>query len=431
MDAADFLAQLETKRRISSREEKLHVFSELTRRTGLTSFPIPMILLAGTCGKGSTAYFLSSILEANGYKVGMITSPHLTSYTERVQINRTPVKKEQILAKVQQLFPVFQQIMESDQASALNYNQVFLTIGLHLFLEEKANFILIESGIGGYNDPCSIFTPLLSIITNIHRDHEAILGHTYEEIAYDKSGIIKEHTPVITGTQIDSARSIIQQEAAKKKAPLSCLGMDFSACGHGSEIIYQENDFQFSYTLQVAGQFQWQNSALAIRASRTLQQQGFTLTMGNMRKGLAQAYIPGRFQIIMHSPLLVIDGAHNEEEISQFCKTVKDLSCQTNFIIAGFSSDKQISNMLMEFSGLNCIFLFVPHSNVGRAKHPEDLVQIGSSLGFTSYSFAELRQALEYAKSKAKKDDGIFITGSMFLAGDALHAIKKHRLFSF
>jgi dihydrofolate synthase / folylpolyglutamate synthase len=425
MDAADFLNQLEMKREVSSREEKIHVISELLRRTGLASFPIPMILLAGTCGKGSTAHFLSSILEANGYKVGMITSPHLTSYTERIQINRTPIEKEQILAKVQKLLPVFQQIMKSNQAKALNYNQVFLMVGLLLFLEGNTNYVLIESGIGGYNDPCSIFTPHLSIITNIHKDHEAILGHTYEEIAYDKSGIIKERTPIITGTKIEAARSVIRREAAKKQAPLSCLNLDFSVSGHGSEIIYQEKDFQFSYSLQAAGQFQWENSALAIKACRMLQQQDITITIEKMRKGLSQTQIPGRFQIIAHSPLLVIDGAHNEEEISQFCQTAETLHCRTNYIIAGFSSDKQITNMLLEFRGLNCIFLFVPHSNAGRAKLPEELKQIGSSLGFACHSFTQLGQALAYAKNQAQTDDGIFITGSMFLAGDALLAVKE------
>jgi dihydrofolate synthase/folylpolyglutamate synthase len=425
-EASIFLHQLATRRTNSTRQEKQSLIRQLSVQTRLLPYPIPIILITGTCGKGSTASLLSSIIEANGYTAGMIQSPHLISYTERIQIDRKPVSEQQILTKIQEFLPVLQKTSNEEAGfRALNYNQAFLLIGLHLFIEQKADFVLVETGIGGYNDPASFFDPILSIITNIHMDHESILGNTLEAIAYDKSGVIKKRSPVVTGTTVPSAFEVLRQAAGMQQSPLYQLTRDFQVVLNGEGLWYQDNDTAFPFQFIVEGNFQLANAALAVKASLLLQEKGYSFNIDKIQAGLKQCtLLPGRFQVMSKSPLTVIDGAHNEEEIIRFCETVEQFGCKTHYMILGFSEDKRISSMLSAFSRLSCIFLFVPHSNTARFKDPGELAAMARLSGHQSLSFTKVEDALDYASRNANQTDGIFVTGSMFLAGDALQIWK-------
>ncbi len=428
MTAEELLKELGGKRLFATPEEKQKLIHTLAQNTRLLPYSIPIILVTGTCGKGSTTLFLSSILEEHGYRVGLVQSPHFVSFNERIQINRTPLPEDQILAQIDRLLPHFLEAVEPSVAhplGALNYNQVFLIAGLHLFLSEQVDFVLLETGIGGYNDPVSYFTPVLSIITNVFKDHEAVLGSTFELIAYDKSGVIKEGIPAVTGASVPEALQILKTEADKKNAPLYCLHRDFFVqfnLGNGS---YVEEETTILYRLGVAGNFQWENSALAIKSSLILRELGFPIEPDMIAKALVKTILPGRFQILDRSPLTVIDGAHNEEEIRRFCETVRQFECSKHYFILGFSQDKPLDNLLKWFDGLPSTFLFVPHSNTMRLKDPAELAHYTRQANKETLTMESLEQAYEYAKKKATSSDGIFITGSMFIAGDALRLLTQ------
>ncbi|RXT13556.1 folylpolyglutamate synthase/dihydrofolate synthase family protein [Ammoniphilus sp. CFH 90114] len=424
MTAEELLRELASKRLFASPEEKRRLVATLAEKTGLLPYSIPLILITGTCGKGSTTLFLSSILESHGFRVGLIQSPHLSSFNERIQINRKAMSERVILGKINELLPSFLESVEpteSHSLGALNYNQVFLMTGLHLFLQEKLDFVLVETGIGGYNDPSSFFTPIVSIITNVFKDHEAVLGHSFEQIAYDKSGVIKDHVPVITGTSVPEALEVLKVEAQKKKAPLYCLGEDFST----EKENYMEKGLILPYQLRVAGEFQWSNSALAIKCSLLLHEMGFPLKQDKIMEALLHTQLPGRFQIVKESPLTVIDGAHNEEEIRRFCETVRKFGCETHYFILGFSQDKRIEDMMQNFEGIRAVFLFAPHSNIIRLKDPQELADYCHRNQMHALTFPTLEQAYAYALSKATISDGIFFTGSMFMAGDAIQLLPS------
>ncbi|MEW9671044.1 folylpolyglutamate synthase/dihydrofolate synthase family protein [Ammoniphilus sp. 3BR4] len=429
MTAEELLRELAGKRLFATPQEKRKLIEKLAANTGLLPYPIPIILITGTCGKGSTTLFLSSILEAHGFRVGMVQSPHLLSFSERIQVNRTPLSEESILRQIDELLPALHQSVEPTEnhpLGALNYNQLFLITGLHLFLQEKADFVLLETGIGGYNDPSTFFTPILSIITNVFMDHEAVLGNSFAQIAYDKSGVIKEGVPAITGTAVPEALDVLKTEAKSKRAPLYCLGEDFSVKAYGGEILYEEPGFELPYQLSVNGQFQWDNSSLAIKCCLLLHELGYPIQSKKIAEALACTELPGRFQVVGKSPLTVVDGAHNEEEIRRFCETVGKLGCEVNFFILSFSQDKRSEEMLGWFKGIPAVFLFAPHTNSLRVKDPKELASfLLREYGTEAHVFPSLEHAYLYAKSKARSTDAIFFTGSMFIAGDALHMLDK------
>lgn len=429
MTAEELLRELAGKRLFATPQEKRELIEKLAVDTGLLPYPIPIILITGTCGKGSTTLFLSSLLEAHGLKVGMIQSPHLLSFSERIQVNRTSLSEEAILRKIDELLPVLYQSIEptdSHLLGALNYNQLFLLTGLHLFLQEQVDFVLLETGIGGYNDPSSFFTPILSIITNVFKDHEAVLGNSFEQIAYDKSGVIKEGVPVITGTIIPEALEVLKAEAKKKRSPLFCLREDFTVKAFEGNVLYEEPAFVLPFHLAVNGEFQWDNASLAIKCCLLLKESGYPLQNNKIQEALSLTELPGRFQVVEKHPLTVVDGAHNEEEIRRFCETVRKLGCKMNYFILGFSQDKKFEEMLRWFKGIPAELLFAPHTNSMRLKDPTELAAFfQQEHGVEAHVFSSLEQAYFYAKSMAKSTDGIFFTGSMFIAGDALQLLDK------
>lgn len=423
MDAQEFLAELAGKRLFATPEEKRQLIADLSEATGLLPYPVPIILVTGTCGKGSTSAFLSAILEANGYRVGSIQSPHLVSFSERLQIDRQPLAEAKILAQVDALLPAFLATAkgtEQHRFGALNYNQVFLVAGLHLFAQERVDFAIVETGIGGYNDPSSYFTPILSVITNVHKDHESVLGPTYDAIAYDKSGFIKNGRPAVTGTRIPEALAVLKREAVAKVAPLFCLDEDFSVVKRDDSTVYVDGPLQMPFDLRVLGDFQVQNAALAIKASLLLQDIGYAIDEEKSRQGLRATVLPGRLQVVARQPLTVVDGAHNEEELRQFAETLHALPCRKHFVILGFSGDKQVDEMLKWLDALDCVYLFAPHSNVLRTLSSAELAERYRSADRDCHFFESMAEAYAFASSQATAEDGIFFTGSMFVAGDAL-----------
>ncbi|MBP1932884.1 bifunctional folylpolyglutamate synthase/dihydrofolate synthase [Ammoniphilus resinae] len=422
MNPIEFLNKI-ANRPVQQKKDTSHEqVKKYLKELDLLDLPVPLVVITGTCGKGSTSQFLSSILENSGYRVGLIQSPHLHSFSERIQINRKSLSENQILLKMNELLPHFLASSELPK-----YNHVFLITGLVLFLEEKVDIILVESGIGGYADPCSILPSSLSIITNVHKDHEFLLGETIEEIAYDKSGVIRTGKPIITGSKDPQALQIIKQEAVQKQAPLFTMEEEFSLRQEHGSMRYVEDQIKLPFRLQVNGDFQYENAALAIKAALLLKDLGLTIPSQSIINGLQCAELPGRFQIVSRQPFIVIDGAHNEEEIRRYCETVKELGCSYHYFILSFSSNKKLPKILHYFVPFNGICLLAPHSNQQRLQSPAQLqetVELAISMGITALSFSNLSSAYAFAQEKASPEEGIFFTGSMFLLAEATELVR-------
>ena len=286
-----------------------------------------IIHIAGTNGKGSTLTFLASALIANGYKVATYTSPHLVSYTERFCINFKPIDFEK--------FVEYQDLIKSktgDLFNNLTEFEVLTLISFLYFKEEKPDFIIYETGLGGRLDATNLVKPILSIITKIDYDHKEILGKSLKQIAVEKAGIIKKNTLVITIKQKKVVLNVIQKQAQIKNSEfnivrsVSNIPKDF--CMHAS--------------------YQKQNLALAKKAIRILQKMGINLNHDKLLDGFKNAQILGRYQkITRNSQQIILDAAHNPAGIKSLIKALKREYPEQEFdFLIGIIKTKDVQEML-------------------------------------------------------------------------------------
>ena len=241
------------------------------------------IHIAGTNGKGSTAAMLESIYRESGLRVGLFTSPHLVSFAERIQVNRSMISETDVARLVTEMEPWLKQFPADGHPT---FFEVIVVMALRYFAEQKCDLVIWETGLGGRLDATNIVTPLASVITNIQFDHERWLGHTLASIASEKAGIIKAGVPVITGTTEPEALVVIQDVATRKQSLLTLVTTDQTEHAPLDEI-----------ELPLLGWHQRLNAALALATVRVMQS---TLPVSDdmMRRGLTRVQWPGRMQLV-------------------------------------------------------------------------------------------------------------------------------------
>jgi dihydrofolate synthase / folylpolyglutamate synthase len=342
--------------------------------------------IGGTNGKGSTVTFLRSILEAGGYSVGTFTSPYIEQFNERISVNGKAISDAELLQLANIIRPLADELEETELGGPTEF-EVITAMAFHYFATmNKVDVVIFEVGLGGRFDSTNIIQPLASIITNIGLDHTNILGNTYEEIAFEKAGIIKENTAIFTAVKHPGAIKVIEDQADKKKAPLYRLNQEFSISSHKS--LYKGEVFDVITQLQtiaqleirMIGQHQTENAALAVMAAQFLNQTGsFIIPEQAIRTGLKRAYWPGRFEILSESPLVIIDGAHNEEGITalthELSTRYQNRSIQ---IVFAALSDKKLDQMIAKLDKTAAQITFVSF-DFPRAAKAEELLKISHS----------------------------------------------------
>jgi dihydrofolate synthase/folylpolyglutamate synthase len=271
---------------------------------------IQAVHVAGTNGKGSTIAFLTSLLGQEGRQVGTFTSPFITRFNERIAVNGQPISDEAVANLVTQVRPVVEKMDQTELGGPLEFEIVTAMMFLY-FAQHPVDVVLVEVGIGGLYDSTNVFTPLVSVITNVGWDHMALLGNTLPEIAQQKAGIIKPHVPVVTGVQVPEALTVIKRVANEQHAPLMVLDDDFKLTGDPAD--FESNDCHVSNIKSgLLGVYQLKNLAVSIQAAVVLsRQRGWKLSDDQIRRASLQARWPGRMEIMQQEPLVVLDGAHN------------------------------------------------------------------------------------------------------------------------
>jgi dihydrofolate synthase/folylpolyglutamate synthase len=295
----------------------------------------------------------------------------------------------------------------------------------------NVDIVIFEVGLGGRFDSTNIIHPLASVITNIGLDHTNILGNTYEEIAFEKAGIIKESTPIFTAVKHPGALRVIEEQATKKSAPIYRINQEFSISDHESqakgEIFTINHSIQPFNQLEISmiGQHQTENATLAVVAAQYLQQKGyFSISEQAIRDGLRKAYWPGRFEILSEQPLIVIDGAHNEEGITALTHELEARFTDRNIhIVFAALRDKKLDEMIAKLDKLANQITFVSF-DFPRAAKAEDLLSISKSSNklavddWQSYLLEEIK-GLE-------KNDILVVTGSLYYISEAKPIICKY-----
>lgn len=379
--------------------------------------------IGGTNGKGSTVTFLRSILQESGYQVGTFTSPYFEQFNERISVNGKPISDVEILELTNAIKPLCDELEHTELGGPTEF-EVITAMSIYYFANiNPVDIVLFEVGLGGRLDSTNIIYPLLSIITSIGLDHTNILGETHGEIAYEKAGIIKNGVGIITAVKQPEALSVISETAKSKKASLYSLGDRFSVEDHHStpdgERFSLNTLFGELENLEITmyGKHQVENASLAIMAALLLNKYfSFLIEDKHLRSGLNSAYWPGRFDILCKDPLIVIDGAHNEEGMETLVHELENRyqDYKVKVIFAALT-DKKLDNMIMKLDRIADEITFVTFDfpRAAQAKFLYQMSQLENKHVNNNWKKEISEQLL-----KIKDKEILVITGSLYFLSE-------------
>lgn len=384
--------------------------------------------IAGTKGKGSTATMLAKMLEANDYKVGLYTSPHVTSLHERIVVNSDNITETHMLRLLKRAYATIEKMAAKDDAPT--FFEIMTALSFMHFLDKKVDIAIIETGLGGRLDSTNVISPDLVGITSISIDHQNLLGTTIKSIAAEKAGIIKEGVPVITVSQDPEAMRALRKQAMSVKAPISVTGHDIdfsyrfeSSREHGphTRICVTTKNSRFEHLkVPLPGEHQAINCGLALAMLDQLKVQGYELCDKKSALGLSDVSLTGRMEIISDDPRIIVDAAHNAASVKALIQAIgQHVPYDSMVIIFGCNSDKDVRGMLeqIQYGADKVIFT---RSNSAKAVFPQDLAEMYTEIcGKMCQTAMTVREAVKIAKSAVGREDLICITGSFYLVGQA------------
>ncbi|SER74792.1 dihydrofolate synthase / folylpolyglutamate synthase [Gracilibacillus ureilyticus] len=379
----------------------------LLKKTGHPERRIKTIHVAGTNGKGSTITYMEEVLIANGYTVGTFVSPGLPTIRDHMRINRQTITEQSFIDILHQLLPVIREMDGLDLAPS-EY-EILMVMTLLYFLE-KTDIALIETCMGGREDVTNRVEPIVTVITTIDYDHMGFLGNSLAEIAAHKAGIIKHGTPVVVGDLPKEASEVVLKKASKEEASIYFFNTHFQI--KDWKVNSSSQQFVFSYQTEIPaeitmiGKHQAENAALALMVLHLLMEKGWSIRQDAMLKGLKQAKITNRLQILNNSPGILIDGAHNVASIKKLIETSK-LYWNNRKIYTLFSAFKdkevdQMTHLLKQYSNKFVVTTF---------DHPRALSEqdVAEDIEF----LPDYKEALTELMQQLNPEDVLLITGSL------------------
>ncbi len=397
------------------------------------------VLVGGTSGKGSTAYFTSHILTTAGYKTGLTISPHLQRINERIQINGKAISDNKFVKLTTSMIRIIE-VMKKMEVGAPSYFEILIAMAFLFFAREKVDIAVVEVGMGGEYDATNTLYPLIAVLTNVSLDHTNVLGKTVEKIARTKAGIIKglinnssfiiNHLVVITGAKQPSVIKIIEERVRKVGAKLLRLGKDFGLT---------------NFKVSLLGDYQKENASLAIETVRELRDCGFKISENAIRKALQTAFFPGRFEIIKlkieNCELkIVLDGAHNPAKMEAFLQSLKKIfpKARKIFVVA-FKEDKNIKAMINKIFKVADVVIFTRFqaktdmsvsASADALKIKYQILKIKNTkrkieIFYINNSKKALQKALNILMTQYPNVPSIVVvTGSLYLVGEVRDFLK-------
>lgn len=391
---------------------------------------LKVIHVAGTSGKSSTSYLLSLLLSSADKRTGLFISPHITNICERIRINNINIEENQFVESLDEIIPFIEKVEKSEFGTP-TYFEILTALTFYFFRKEKVDYAVMETGIGGLLDATNVVnnTNKVCVITRLGMDHTEILGKTLTEIAQQKAGIIIKNSLVITPEQESTVSSIIKNSAKNNKAKLFVLKpeVNFKDIKENQGRTVFTFDFLKTHLPQVSlgllGKYQAENCSLALSVLFLLSKRdGFAIDEKVIREKLSSANFLGRLsRYKMNGKMIIVDGAHNEQKVESFTRTVSQLypGEKFNFLLA-FKSGKDfvpILKHIIPLSGQIIITSFVIREQdwLCESINPEKIAKTLERLGFFNFRIiVNPKDALEeLVKSKDKTD--IIITGSFYL----------------
>lgn len=369
------------------------------------------IHVAGTNGKGSTSSFLASIVKKGGYRVGLFTSPHLVSFTERIRVDGCEITEEQVLERGQRVL--------SAAPPGTTFFEIVTALACLHFAEQQVDLAVMEVGMGGRLDATNALQGTLSVITPIGLDHCEFLGSSLAAIAREKAGVAKGFHPVVASLQQPEALAEIQMHCRKLQSPLYRFGCEFTA-------EWEENGFSYrgiGVSLRhvkpgIPGNYQLTNAAAALASAEILGQQGFHFDTDALRAGIEEARWPGRMEMISVSPRILLDGAHNPAGSAALCQALSDIPRNRLLLVAGVMGDKDLDGILGPLLKL-ADQVYLVTSAVARALPSAELATFCRARGVEVTNAGTVAAGLAAACNGAGAEDLVLVSGSLFIVGEA------------
>ncbi|GAA5510211.1 folylpolyglutamate synthase/dihydrofolate synthase family protein [Novipirellula caenicola] len=459
-DSLDFLYERINYERISTTPTRypfrLRRMAELSERIGLGDHvhansskpPIPLVHIAGTKGKGSTAAMVAAILSNAGYRTGLYTSPHLNQLEERFRINHVPCTANEIVGLVDRIRGVVEE-MDREPGPGPTFFELTTAMAMLHFQSQACDAIILEVGLGGRLDSTNVFSSSVTAITSIGLDHQHVLGDTIAEIAAEKAGIIKPNVPVVSSVARPAAIEVIQRTAAEQNAPLYQLaetpapaGASINDAGHpggdflisiepsgdwGSKLCYQGRTAPLcqsrEVTLAMEGDHQARNAAVAIAVTDLLAESGLAVPGTAFASGLASLNCTARIERFQldNDVVAIVDAAHNEDSIAALIKTIHDrLADREITVVFGTSRDKSAEPMLAALAPKATHLVLTKYSGNPRYREPDEmLTMVPETDRRRTQVIANAIEACQRGRELASPGGGLVICGSFFLAAEA------------
>ncbi|PLX01573.1 MAG: dihydrofolate synthase [Marinilabiliales bacterium] len=380
------------------------------------------IHVAGTNGKGSVSHMLASVLQQQGYKTGLYTSPHLKDFRERIRINGKMIDEDFVVNFTQRIKENIYDIKPS-------FFEITVAMAFDYFAKQNIDIAVIETGMGGRLDSTNIIYPLVSVITNIGLDHTAFLGDNLSSIAREKAGIIKAGIPLVVGEHNKETDEVFVQKAEEEGAKVlfaqdyyyaeyslqSVHGTQLFNVKSGDEIAFQQIE------LDLLGKYQAKNLVTCLKTIDVLKSEGLELADKSIYSGLRQIQktgLMGRWQILGNNPLIVCDTAHNVEGLTVVLEQIQQIAYKQLHVVIGMVNDKNIEKIL-EIFPINANYYF-SRANIPRALPVDQLKMMALKYNLTGEKYTSVKEALEAAKSTAKAQDMIFVGGSTFVVAEVV-----------
>lgn len=383
---------------------------------------ISFIHIGGTNGKGSSSHMMAAILQTEGYKTGLYTSPHLKSFRERIKINGEMITEEEVVYFVEHRWEQFKEIKPS-------FFEITVALAFYYFKKSNVDIAVIEVGLGGRLDSTNVIDPIASLITNIGFDHTDILGKTIAAIASEKAGIIKNKRPIIVSEFDSESSEVFIQKAMEQNAPLF-FAKDFfqiDAISKGDlttkYLVKDRLDSRIiELTLDLKGNYQAKNILGVLTLCKVLNSNStYTVKTNNIYKGLSSVIaltsLKGRWQTLSLSPLTICDTGHNTHAFKILTEYIEEIKAPKTHLILGFSKDKDVETILpllpKEGFYYLCSFESFRSADEGLLKAKF----LKASLNIVN-TFNNVNTAIDEVKKMANENDFIFIGGSTYMIAE-------------
>lgn len=408
------------------------------------------IHITGTNGKGSTATIIASILKESGFRVGLYTSPHLASFTERIRINNLPISETDV---VRLTLYIREAIAKVDIKPT--FFEFVTAMAFYYFVREKVDWAVVEAGMGGRLDATNVLLPEVSIITNIGLDHKEFLGESISDIAFEKASIIKPTIPVVTATHHPEALEVVGRIAKNCGSKIHIYDKDFKStliAMDDKHIIFDYISTSLSPThtnsyrkynnlsIPLSGKHQLYNVSSSIRACEILIQKGFHISNDAINKGLLNLNLEGRLEWVSETPPIIIDSAHNPEAAQALANTVKEvfLDFKKIILIIGIMKDKDIEGILKPLLQVSDTIILTKAKGERAApseKLKESIKNLEKSdnknfMSGTVLTTNTVAEAIERAKILWSKNHIILVTGSFYTTGEVKEILGQPCVFS-